>query len=642
MNRSKKETRFLSILCAAGILLSGCSQVDIAKDKMTSLIKGDREASAFPMRAQLTIPVTRGKIGTAVTFVGNVEYSQSSELKWQTPGVIKSVNVKVGDHVKKGDILAELETDSLNSNVLAAEKTKNDYAEKLDDVRNSETDKMNSYLILSEKEKALTDAKLAQEALYFPRSTKMDKDKAWDEYALANLNFNYAKQDYDAIISMNMAWDYETHPMQIIKGRGRPQIINGDYLQSGRQRKLNEYQSAYDTLVTAYENYVWVTGEPSDVDYSVAEGKVALAQKEYDEALKEYRTYQNGPREKDIMSASVNYTNATNTYNKRYIIADFDGEITEVSAVEGYYITKGTSAIRMDDKSKMFVPFEISEMDIKNIHIGDPVTITFDAAPGKIYDGTVYTIAEATESSDNRTTFSASALIDQPDNSLFSGMTGEVSVTIREKENVLLVPNTALTYQNNSTYVTLPGEKGNQLVEVKIGDVTSLVSEIVSGNIKEGDQVIVDTISTEAAAVLGVDPEEIERSFEYLEPGEPPSDPSSFPPEEPDAGKEIPEKAPQTDPSSGPSADKKENEKPMDPEENKPAFEKPASGKPPSDPSSFPPAKPDAEKEFPEKAPQRDPSSGPSAETEGNEKPMDIKPIETDGSSEITINAERK
>ncbi len=583
MMRLKNKARFAGLLCAAGILLSGCSQVDSVKDKVTALINGGNEETEFPVKKQLTVPVTRGKIGSAITFVGNVEYSQSADLKWQTPGVIKSVNVKVGDLVKKGDILAELETESLNSAVLAAEKSKNDYAEKLDDVQNSETDKMNAYLVLSEKEKALKDAKLAQEALYFPRSTKMEKDMAWDEYALANLNFNYAKQDYDSIIASNMAWDYETHQMQIIKGRGRPQIINGDFLQSGRQRKLDEYQSAYDTLVSAYENYVWVTGEPSDIDYSVAEGNVALAQKEYDEALKEYRTYQNGPREKDIMSASVNYTNAENTYNKRYIIADFDGEITEVSAVEGYYVTNGTSAIRMDDKSGMFVPFDISEMDIKSVHIGDPVTITFDAAPGKTYKGTVYTIAEATESSNNRTTFSASALIDQPDTSLFSGMTGEVSLTIREKENVLLVPNSALTYQNNSTYVTIPGTKGNQPVEVKIGDVTSLVSEITSGNVREGDQVVVDFISPEAAALLGVDLKEIER--------------------------------------------------PSEPRE---------SGEPPADPTSFPPATTDGEKGHPEKEPQIKPSSGSSAEIERNEKPMDQENIETEGSSKITINSDRK
>lgn len=579
MMRLKNKARFAGLLCAAGILLCGCSQVDSVKDKVTALINGGNEETEFPMENQLTVPVTRGKIGSAITFVGNVEYSQSAALTWQTPGVIKSVNVKVGDQVKKGDILAELETGSLNSNVLAAEKSKNDYAEKLDDVQNSETDKMNAYLILSEKEKALTDAQLAQEALYFPRSTKMEKDMAWDEFALANLNFNYAKQEYDSIIASNMTWDYQTEEMQIIKGRGRPQIINGDYLQSGRQRKLDEYQLAYDTLVSAYEEYVWVTGEPSDIDYSIAEGNVALAQKEYDEALKEYRTFQNGPREKDVMAASVNYTNAQNMYNKRYIIADFDGEITEVSAVEGYYVTKGTSAIRMDDKSGMFVPFDISEMDIKNIHIGDPVTITFDAAPGKTYEGTVYTIAEATESSNNRTTFSASALIDQPDHSLFSGMTGEVSLTIREKENVLLVPNSALTYQNNATYVTVPGTKGNQLVEVKIGEVTSLISEIVSGNVKEGDQVVVDFISPEAAALLGVDLEALEQIFE------PPADP---------------------------------------------------------EPSSFPPGKPDKDKEIPEMAPQTAPLSGPSSEMERNEKPMDKKAIEGEGSSKISINSDRK
>ena len=69
------------------------------------------------------VPVTRGDIAATTSFVGNLQYSQSSSLTWKTAGVIGSVNVKVGDHVKKGDILAVLETESLSSSVILSEKT---------------------------------------------------------------------------------------------------------------------------------------------------------------------------------------------------------------------------------------------------------------------------------------------------------------------------------------------------------------------------------------------------------------------------------------------------------------------------------------------------------------------------------------
>ena len=129
-------------------------------------------------------------------------------------------------------------------------------------------------------------AKLAQEALYYPRATREEMERAWDKFALANLNFNYAKQDYDYLVSINEPWEGFEEPREIRFGRMR--IVTGGDSRSGRERKFEDYVSTYNTLVSAYEKYVWMSGQPSATDYAVAEGNVEVAQMEYDKALEEY------------------------------------------------------------------------------------------------------------------------------------------------------------------------------------------------------------------------------------------------------------------------------------------------------------------------------------------------------------------
>lgn len=361
MKRKQTINHIICSLCLLSLFGSGCSTI---RQYLPGRETAPDEAE------QITIPVVKGSIGSTISFVGNVQYSQSAVLNWKTDGVIGKVLVKTGDQVKKDDILAELETDSLNSSVLYAEKSMYDSAERLEDVQESSANAMNAYLVLSQKEAALKKAKLDQEALYYPRATQLELELAWDKYALANMNFNYAREDYRVMMDSYQPWEYTGGKMEIGRGRGRfgffmPKIINGDEGVSARERKFEEYTSAYNTLVESYEDFTWKNSEPSATDYAVAEGNVRKAQMEYDKALEDYLTYQNGPKETEVMAAQNQLRSAETTYNKRYIIAQFDGTVTSVSAVEGYYVKNGATALRLDDMSRMFVPISISELDLR-------------------------------------------------------------------------------------------------------------------------------------------------------------------------------------------------------------------------------------------------------------------------------------
>ncbi len=469
------------ILLLSALLLASCSGT-------ASLFSANR-SQPDPAQQDTLVSVTRGAITPSQSFVGNLQYSQSAVLNWKTSGVIDKVYVKVGDQVKKGDILAVLETDSLTPSVILAEKTMIEQQEKLEDAKASKTGQMNAYKTLNAKESALISAKLAQEALYYPRATKQEMEIAWDKLALANLNFNYAKQDYEHLLEANVGWEGEEEG-RWVRRFGRTYFTGKDQ-RSARERKFEDYVSTYNTLVTAYENYLWISGQPSESDYAIAEGNVRVAQMEYDKALEDYLSYSKFPREKDVSAAQAGLTNAETSYNQRFIIAQFDGTVTSVAAVEGYYVTNGSTALRLDDMSRIFIPISIPELDLTTVSDGAAVSITLDAVAGKKYTGRIRSIADAGTTSGNTSSFSAMVEIDDPDDRLLSGLTAEVSVRLNEKTGVLLVPNEAVTYDGGIPTVTVVNGNDRQTVQISVGITTDAMTEVTSDNLQEGWQLAV-------------------------------------------------------------------------------------------------------------------------------------------------------
>ena len=435
---------------------------------------------------ELTFTAVKGTIKSSIDIIGNVEYNQSASLSWKTDGVISQVNVKLGDTVKKGDILAVLETDSLNSSVILAEKTLIEAQEALTDVMESTTAKMTTFSTLTVNEISLKSTKQAQEALYYPRADQLTIEMAYDEYMLTVEKFNYAKADYDSVKDQK-GWE-----------------------DAARQTYYESYKSTYDSMIEAYENWIWTKGEPTDTELAVAQGAVQVAQQAYDEALDEYQTYETLPRQKDVQEAEINLTNAENSYNKRNIIATFDGTVTSVDTEAGHYVTKDTAAFQIDDMSRIFIPVDISEIDIQKIFNGQKVTVSLDAVTDKTYSGTVNKISDLGEGSDSRVTFETTVELTDPDESVKAGMTAEAEIVLEENENVLLVPLNAINPIDGKTYVTISSDDGNRQIEVGVGMTTDLFAEITSG-VTEGDLIVVPSIDTQLYTELGIQPAGMEQ-----------------------------------------------------------------------------------------------------------------------------------
>lgn len=432
-----------------------------------------------------TLPASIGSIRKSVTFVGNVTSGQTSTPAWGTEGVISEVNVKIGDTVSEGQVLAVLAQDSLSAAVLNAEIPLLSAQEELDEVLASETPKAQAYKELKDREAALENAEKYQESLKYPHAVSSDIAYWAEQERIYREYYEEARASLDDAVS----WKHSTDESEL------------NLYEARRKAMLN----ALNSYAEVYNNYLYYSGKASENEIAQAAADIDTAQAEYEKAVKNFRTYQvSYPREKDIAAAQLKLENAKNTFNRRSIVADINGTITSISAREGDYVTRGSAAFRLDNTDHLYIPMNIPEIDILSIQNGMKARIVLDANTGKTYDGIVTTISASGDDSGSRVTFETMVEILEPDDKVRIGMTAEVDLLLGEAENVLLVPANAVFNDGGTDYVSVSDRSSSYDIPVTVGMVTETVAEITGGFLKEGDRVLVPSVDNSILKDMGL------------------------------------------------------------------------------------------------------------------------------------------
>jgi HlyD family secretion protein len=155
------------------------------------------------------------------------------------------------------------------------------------------------------------------------------------------------------------------------------------------------------------------------------------------------------------------------------------------------------------DLTRMQIDSNVSEADIGQIRVGQPVKFRVDAFPDKEYDGEVRQVRLNAKTEQNVVTYNVVVDVANPDLVLLPGMTANLRVQVETRSNVLRVPTVALRFRpqadgtetetrklrGSAVYVLADGKPVR--VAVKTGISDKAYTEIVSGDLKTGDAVIV-------------------------------------------------------------------------------------------------------------------------------------------------------
>lgn len=432
-----------------------------------------------------TLPATVGTVQKVITFVGNVTSGQSSSLTWGTTGVIGDVTVRIGDTVTEGQILATLEEDSLSSAVLNAEIPLITAREDLDNVLESETPKATAYKELKDKEGVLAGAEKYQESLKYPHAVVGDINYWAGQVEIYRQYYEEAQAELDNYVRWKHSPDENEYNMY--------------------EKYRKEMLTALNNYAEVYNNYLYYSGSATQNDFDQAAADIDVAQADYEKALKNFQTYSVYPRVKDVAAAELKVNNALDSYNRRNIVADINGVVTSVKARKGDYVTQNTAAFQLDNISSLYIPMDVSEIDVVNVRDGMRARVVLDSNTDKVYEGVVVTVSASGESSGNRVTFGTMVKILEPDERVKIGMTAEVDLILETSENALLVPANSVFRDGGTTYVTIAGDNADSEVPVTTGIVTETVAEITGGFLKAGDLVRVPSIDSSILRDMGLD-----------------------------------------------------------------------------------------------------------------------------------------
>lgn len=198
--------------------------------------------------------------------------------------------------------------------------------------------------------------------------------------------------------------------------------------------------------------------------------------------------------------------------NLRYtkILSPVDGTVVSRNVDVGQTVAASFQTPTLfniaQDLTKMQIDTSVAEADIGKITVDQPVEFTVDAYPEITFKGKVSEIRNAPIIVQNVVTYNVVVKVDNRELKLKPGMTANVSIIVSEKKGVLKLPNAALRFRpsddrgkaasrhKGSSVWIIENEQPNR-INVTTGISNGNYTELVSGEIKEGQELIVESIS---------------------------------------------------------------------------------------------------------------------------------------------------
>jgi len=419
-----------------------------------------------------TVQVEKGTLTATVGATGTVRSNQTAVLTWQNTGTIGMVIVKPGDQIKTGGVLASLllapvTQSTLETNLVTAQ-------ENLAEMTSHESI-ANAKLAVTTAQTNVTNAQTALNNQQYWQNNALIQNY-YANMILAKSNLDKAQTAYDNahggqyINNTNQAAAYNTlYTAQIAYNNAK--YYYSLYSQAPTQNQQDQTQANLDLANATLKN--------AQIYLAVLNGGVVPADAT-GTALLQYE------------QAQLAVQTAQENLDAAKLTAPFNATITDVSGMVGDQVSPGTQAFRIDDLSQMKVDVQVSEVDINNVQVGQPVTLTFDAISGKTYNGKVTEVSQTGDSVQGAVDFTVTVVLTDPDASVKPGMTAAVTITVKQVTNVLLVPNRAVRLVNNQRVAYILSNGKAQEVNITLGAASDTMSEVVSGDLKVGDLVILN------------------------------------------------------------------------------------------------------------------------------------------------------
>ena len=438
-----------------------------------------------------TVMVRRGIVSAAVSGTGTVVPVQQQNVAFRASGQLTEVDVKVGDAVHTGQVLARIDQTSYQTALQQAQASLAQAEANLATAQNSN---------------AVTQAQHQLAAA----------QQAYND-AVNQVNLQ-SQQDANAVSGAQNQFNSDNCPAQPAGARCNPdqQAINqaqnkqaSDQLAG--QHQINQARASVVSAQDAVNNAA-----------NTRPNNISSAQASVDNAQASVQTAQN----------NLNGTTLTSPVDG--VITSLSGQVGETvsgsagptsqapgstapqpagggstssaspggstsgsSGTAGAAGTTGGSASSgsafavISNSNSMQVIAPLAEADAAKVKQDQTVNLSFDALPGVTLPGHVLAVAPGASTIQNVTNYYVTLNLDTGDPHLKAGMTANASVVVSQVTDVLVVPNSAISRSGSTNYVTRLQKDGKTQVRVPVetGVVGDTSTEVTAGLV-EGDRVL--------------------------------------------------------------------------------------------------------------------------------------------------------
>jgi HlyD family secretion protein len=443
-------------------------------------------SSQSPASVMRVETVKRGNVTETVFASGTVQASKRVSLSASSGNaVIKSIRVNVGDRVKAGQVLAEL-----------------DDSEARLQVKNAEANLLSAKAHLAEVTKPKTAAEInALQAKVNQAKAALDAAQSGYDAKKADYDVEKAKANLE-----NAQRTYNTQSALYTQGI----ISKSEYEQA--KSSLDQAQLEYNSAVLARSQ-----------TQAKAKSELEQARATYETAVADLQEAKAGPDSSAVQSAQAAVAQAEAQWQQQVknlqdttIKAPMDGVIVQINGNVGESPSNPFIIMDNSDAGNLEVLAHVSESDIGKVKAGLSASFTTSSYADQTFAGKVKLVYPEATTDSGVTTYQVLLSVDNKDGLLKTGMTVNASIVVGTHENVLYVPAAALKTQNGKDGVYLASAKGEagaaqtggaaagrnaarfRFQPVTIGYFSSDRVEITSG-LQEGDQVVLTFENTAAS-----------------------------------------------------------------------------------------------------------------------------------------------
>ncbi|MBZ5612608.1 MAG: efflux RND transporter periplasmic adaptor subunit [Acidobacteriia bacterium] len=179
--------------------------------------------------------------------------------------------------------------------------------------------------------------------------------------------------------------------------------------------------------------------------------------------------------------AQASYDAAQDVLAKSNVRAPFDGIVYSLPAKQGGFVAAGDLLLQLADLRTVMVRAFVDEPDVARLVPGNPIEITWDAVPGRVWLATVTSIPSTVKLRGSRNVGETTSIVDNKDLKLLPNINVGVTIVAAEHDNVLVVPREAVRMDDSKPYVLLVAghELKRRNVETSLSNLTQV--EITSG-----------------------------------------------------------------------------------------------------------------------------------------------------------------